>query len=141
MVNSKDRDQNRDKGDVQETDSASKATESLAAYNLDETAGKGFPLGKGKREQSFELFGHSQQASTSGEGENMPQRYFEKYLDQRIANIDQKITSIKDELQIKTEHIQRTIEQSLAEMRKHDKQRYAKVLANRDNSGKDRGWI
>ncbi len=52
-------------------------------------------------------------AATSQEGENnLPQRYFEKYLDQGMASIDEKFIDIKDLVA----KIQRSLTQNISEM-------------------------
>ena len=86
--------------------------EGIAAYNLDGEREGGFLTGRGKRGRNLKVVPHSsEQAATSEGGDNMSEHYLEKYLDQRIASLDEKFSGI-----------QRTLEQSLAEMREDTKQ-------------------
>ena len=123
------------------------AAESAVAYNF-----------RQRERESKGMAGASQVAAASEEGDDMDQRYFEKYIDQRMANIDEKFLAIKEEnvriredlqsatvdfkkeLQDSVAGIQRTIDQSLTarkeqeeqrqiEMRERDNQRHAEIRA------------
>jgi len=123
-----------DKEEVLNEQEAELVEESSAVYLLDE------PQVSGKywnKQEDLKLTSSAQLAATSQEGENnLPQRYFEKYLDQRMANIDEKFLSIKEdnnlirqELRISVAEIQRSITQNISEMRERDNQRHAELIA------------
>ena len=130
--------EDKKKPEKRETDETI-AAEGTAAYNLDQShefsqgpVGKDFPVSKGRTDQELKLLlAPSQLASTSEGGDHMSERYFEKFIDQKLANIDEKFTNIKEEnARIREElhnsfsRIHRSLEQALSEMRERDNQRH-----------------
>ena len=134
MVDSKYDDDIKKELKEQNPSSETEVRESSAAYNLNDLSGRSVPRRKKKGERDLNpVSAPSQLASTSEEGEeNMPQHYFEKYLDQRMANIDETFLSIKEELRNRTESIQHILEQSIATMQEQEKQRQLE-MRDRDN--------
>ena len=121
-----------------EVNDETRASEGAPVYDFSQeneeiqNQAKGGSLARGGKREAAKSLASTQVAATSEEGGDLQARYFEKYVDQRMASIDEKILSIKVELQDRTDAIQRSIERSLAEMREQEKQRQIE-MRERDN--------
>jgi low affinity Fe/Cu permease len=113
----------------EEIKEATRVEESIAAYDLSPTMEENL-IPREKVGAKLKGIPNSPQlAATSEEDGNMPQHYFDKYIDQRMASIDEKIVGLRCELQSRTDSIQRTVDHSLAEIRERDNQRHAEIMA------------
>ena len=122
------------KDEVLKEKEAELVKESSAAYLLDEPQLQA-KYRQEEQERDLRLVSSAQLAATS-QDDPIQQHYFEKYIDQRMANIDEKFVSIqkenelmRQELRSSVAQIQRSLDQNLTQMQERDNQRHAEMIA------------
>jgi putative N-acetylmannosamine-6-phosphate epimerase len=108
---------------------ATRVEESIAAYDLSPTMEENL-IPREKVGPKLKGIPNSPQlAATSEEDGNMPQHYFDKYVDQRMSSTDEKIVGLRCELQSRTDSIHRTVDHALDEICERDNQRHSEIIA------------